>query len=293
MKKNIIRAGLSLFVFNYLAIIVVLVLSGIFRISFSQDDYFSLSLLNAVASTAIAIVILIINYDLIEEGLRIVKETYLTPKVLNFFKKAIIVLVKLYVIRFIGSYISEFLGVLFNLETTTIDNQTTIESLLGSAPAMMIISACILAPISEELIFRGAIGGAIKNKWVYITVSGLAFGFSHITDNFLFILEILIIGIVISYIQSKSMDKNKKIMLSVICTISIMLVFGLMYYADFGNLITKIRGLDIKEIVGSISYIFMGSYLASVYYKEKNILTTITVHALSNIVSVILLLFLV
>lgn len=292
MKKNILKAGLSLIVFNYLPIVIILLLMAVFNMNFSDGDYFSLSVLNCVASCAIAIAILVINYNLIKEGIKKARETYKTSVVLKFLKNAFIVLVILYLVRFVGGYISELLATLFNLESTTIDNQTSIESLLGSAPAMMIISACIFAPISEELIFRGSFREAIKNKRVYITVSGLTFGLSHITDNLLFILEILIIGIVISYIMNKSdYNKNKKIMLSVICMLSILLLGSVIYYMEFGNLITKIMSLDIKEIIGSISYIFMGCYLASVYYDEGNILTTITVHALSNTVSVILLLF--
>ncbi len=294
MKKDVLKAGLSLIIFNYLPFIIVLIMMLGFKMTFEENDSFNLSLLNCVSSLAIAIVMLIMNRDLIKDGIKKAKEKYKKNVILKFLQNAIVVLLALYVIRFLGSYISELLATILNLKSTTIDNQTTIESLLGSAPAMMIISACILAPVSEELIFRGSFKKAIKNKWVYITVSGLTFGLSHITDNVLFIMEILVIGIVISYIMNKDgYDKNKKIWLSVICTMSILILGGIIYYVEFGNLVMKIMSLDIKEIVGSISYIFMGNYLASVYYKEENILTTITVHALSNTVSVILLLFLV
>lgn len=293
MKKNILKAGLSLLVFNYLSVAVVLIMMLVFKMDFSDNNYFNLSLLNFVASLAIVIVILLINFNLVKDGIKKAKETYKTSVVLKFLKNVIVVTLTLYLVRFAASYVSSLLASIFKLESTTIDNQTMIESLLGSAPAMMIISACLLAPISEELLFRGAIKGAIKNKRVFITVSGITFGLAHITDSFLFIFEILLIGILLSYLWGKeNTSKEEKIRLSVIATVSIMLLFGVIYYLEFGNLVTKIMSLDIKEIVGSLSYIAMGAYLASVYYEEDNILTTMGVHALSNTISVIILLFL-
>ena len=293
MKKNILKAGLSLLVFNYLSVAVVLILMLGFKMDFSDDNYFNLSLLNFVASLAIMIVILLINFNLVKDGIKKAKETYKTSVVLKFLKNVIVVTLTLYLVRFAAGYVSALLASIFKLESTTIDNQTMIESLLGSAPAMMIISACLLAPISEELLFRGAIKGAIKNKRVFITVSGITFGLAHITDSFLFIFEILLIGILLSYLWGKeNTSKEEKIRLSVIATVSIMLLFGVIYYLEFGSLITKIMSLDIKEIVGSLSYIAMGAYLAYVYYNEDNILTTMGVHALSNTISVIILLFL-
>ncbi|MDE5630356.1 MAG: CPBP family intramembrane metalloprotease [Bacilli bacterium] len=294
MKKNILKAGLSLLVFNYLSIAVVLILMFIFKIALSNgSDYFNLSLINFAASLAIALVIVIINFGIIKEGIRKAKETYKTSVFFKFIGNVIVVTFALYVVRFAVSYVSAILATFLRLESTTIDNQTMIESMLGSAPAMMIISACILAPISEELLFRGAIGKAIRNKKVFITVSGLTFGLAHITDSFLFIFEVLAIVIIISYIWNKDGEsKESKIRLSVIVVSIILLMFGVIYYLDFGNLITKIMSLDIKEIVGSLSYIAMGAYLAYVYCDEGNILTTISVHALSNSISVIILLFL-
>lgn len=293
MKKNILKAGLSLLVFNYLSIAILLILMLVFNLNLSEGNYYNLSLANFVASLVVAIVMLIINWGIIKEGIKKAKETYKTSVVLKFLGNVIVVTFTLYIVRFAASYVSSLIATLLSLKSTTIDNQTMIESLLGSAPAMMIISACLLAPISEELLFRGAIKKAIKNKRVFITVSGLTFGLAHITDSFLFIFEVLIIGILISYIFSKENEtKTSKIRLSVFATVAIMLFCGVIYYFEFGNLITKIMSLDIKEIVGSLSYIAMGAYLAYVYYDEDNILTTIGVHALSNSISVIILLFL-
>lgn len=55
-------------------------------------------------------------------------------------------------------------------------NQTALETL----PLLYLIpSALVFAPVVEEAIFRGTFRRFIKNDWVFIIVSGLAFGLLH------------------------------------------------------------------------------------------------------------------
>ena len=44
----------------------------------------------------------------------------------------------------------------------------------------MLINISILAPITEELIFRKSIQPLIKNKWVRAILSGILFGGAHL-----------------------------------------------------------------------------------------------------------------
>jgi len=41
----------------------------------------------------------------------------------------------------------------------------------------------IYAPLTEELIFRKSIRDVIKNKWLYIIISGLIFGGLHVVSS--------------------------------------------------------------------------------------------------------------
>lgn len=294
MKKNILKVGSSLLIFNYLSVLIVLLLVLLCKMNFDEENYFSLVILNFISSGAIMLAILGINFEIVKDGFKKLREVYHTSIILKFLKKVIIVFLIMYLVRFISSYITLMLGELINISEVTVDNQELIEKLLGSAPTMMIISACLFAPISEELLFRGAMRKAIKNKWVFITVSGLTFGLAHVTDSFVFLLEILIIGIIISYIMSKNnMIKQNKIKLSVTLIVLVLLLCGGIFYFQYGNLFIKIMSLDKVEIIGSITYIAMGAYLAYIYYKEENILLNMVVHALSNILSMIALLFLI
>ena len=59
-------------------------------------------------------------------------------------------------------------------------NESNVRELLVSYPFLMLINISIIAPISEEIIFRKSIHTIIKNKWVRATISGLLFGGAHL-----------------------------------------------------------------------------------------------------------------
>ena len=73
--------------------------------------------------------------------------------------------------------ISSFLG-----HANTSSNQLLFESLLDKGLILMIIQSVILAPIVEEVIFRGLIFRTLRdyNKYMAHFVSALCFGFIHI-----------------------------------------------------------------------------------------------------------------
>ena len=154
---------------------------------------------------------------------------------------------------------------------------------------MMIISTVVLAPILEETIFRGAIRKVMKNKKVFITVSGLLFGLMHVIDSVTFYVELLVLGIVISYLLER---KDKKRYYNVVlASIAIMALFAIFYYFQYGNLLLAIKGLDISELVGGITYVVAGIYLAYIYVKKDSIWLNIGIHSLNNLLSMILILF--
>ena len=41
----------------------------------------------------------------------------------------------------------------------------------------------LYAPLTEELIFRKSIGKALKNKWLFIFISGFIFGGLHVISS--------------------------------------------------------------------------------------------------------------
>ena len=59
-------------------------------------------------------------------------------------------------------------------------NESSVRELLLASPVFMLINISILAPITEELIFRKSIQPLIKNKWVRAIISGILFGGAHL-----------------------------------------------------------------------------------------------------------------
>lgn len=63
-------------------------------------------------------------------------------------------------------------------------NQISIELAMKSAGApLMILSALILAPIVEELIFRKTIFELSRNKWLGLVISSVLFGLIHVSSE--------------------------------------------------------------------------------------------------------------
>lgn len=84
------------------------------------------------------------------------------------------------IIKFISSFATIFLDLLLGYDIIETTNQNTINLLFNSSPLIMSISCVILAPVVEECIFRLGLKKFIKNKYVFITISGLLFGLLHV-----------------------------------------------------------------------------------------------------------------
>ncbi len=101
----------------------------------------------------------------------------------NNFKSNMKVAFKYYIVGMMGM-------VFFNLLIVTVlkdisSNESQVRELLFNDTIFALISIMIIAPISEEIIFRKSLQPLIKNKWVYAICCGLLFGGAHILTNIL------------------------------------------------------------------------------------------------------------
>lgn len=288
--NDFLKAIFSIITFFYMAVVIVLTIKLVGG-HIDKDNFVMIVGLDVLSSTIVAILLIIMHRKLLKVDISktISKDKKVLKNFLSLLGEGFIIffLVKIGVALLEGSIFE-----LFGLESETSDNQALIELMTGSAPVLMTISACIFAPINEELVFRGAIGKVIKNKRVFITVSGLIFGLMHVTDSMVLLLEILLLGYFIDLIVTDtSKSKESKIKLSVLVSVIILLIFGGIYYGQYGNLISKIISLDVTEVIGSITYIGMGLYLAYLYRQHDNIYLNILVHSLNNVFAMAMLLF--
>ncbi len=289
IKKELLRILLAIIIFFYTSIPVLAILR-IIGLEITKSNYKMLVVYDFISSLVVAVFISALYYDVIINDLKKLKNKC-NGKVSVYLKSIMIGFLLLLITKFVSAYVVTIISNLFNIEITTADNQAIIEKMVKSMPLLITLSASLFAPISEEVLFRGGIRKLMNNLGVFVTVSGLIFGLMHVTDNIVFMLEILFIGIIINYLINNKNNK-KSVILSVIAIVLILITCGFIYNLEFGNLIIKIKSLNISEVINSISYIALGMYLAYLYIKEDNIIINIGVHALNNILSMIALLLL-
>jgi len=76
-------------------------------------------------------------------------------------------------------------------------------------PYLSFISICLLAPFYEEILFRLNFKNLFKNKWIFITFTGIFFASLHLLSaqsisEILYIIPYSILGITLSYIYKDS-----------------------------------------------------------------------------------------
>ena len=77
------------------------------------------------------------------------------------------------------------IGIIIQLFTNTIqsNNQETLQKMFNVYPLFVAFLAMIYAPFTEELLFRGVFRKFIKSKYLFIIISGVAFGLLHVIDD--------------------------------------------------------------------------------------------------------------
>ena len=72
-------------------------------------------------------------------------------------------------------------------------NEQAVQDYIKYLPWLMLINVGFLGPMVEELVFRKAFKDAIKNKWLFIIISGLIFGGMHVVGSYTTITDLLFI----------------------------------------------------------------------------------------------------
>ncbi len=64
------------------------------------------------------------------------------------------------------------------------NNEALVRKQIQLAPLYMLFTCSIVAPIFEEMVFRRAFRGLIRNNWLFIILSGASFGLLHIIGSY-------------------------------------------------------------------------------------------------------------
>lgn len=185
---------LAYFLIPYIKYIIIYLLNGA---TVNENISIILSILIEIITLA---VILLLFHKKIEKDYIDIKKNH---------KKYFAKYFKYYLIGLGIMYISNAI-LIFGFKNGIAGNEEGIRNLLGVFPIYIYISAVLIAPIVEELVFRGGIRNIIPNNILFILVSGLVFGGLHLVGNISSFIDLLYLipysslGIVFAYIYTKT-----------------------------------------------------------------------------------------
>jgi membrane protease YdiL (CAAX protease family) len=278
---NAIKILISLIIFLFAGNLIVL---GYYHFSGNTDlSYTTYAYLDVIISLFTIICLIIIYHDILIKDFKELKKS----KIFDVIQLIIGAVITLFLIKIFSSILESIICDIFNIGQAEVENQQSVEALLKSAPLIMGLSVCILAPFEEELLFRGGIKKAIKNKRVFMSVSGLIFGLMHVTDHYLLLIGILIVGLVIDFIYRLDITNSTKVSMSIASIALIFSIVGFILVLIYGYQ-GLISSFDANELIGGITYVIAGLYLAHLYYAYDNIYINMGVHAANNIISMLI-----
>ena len=200
MKKYLKNCSIGILVilsYFLLPTLIKSVISYLANEALSEEVSVILSIIIEILT--LAVILLLFN--------KRIKENYIDLKKNH--KKYFSKYFKFYLIGLAIMYISNAI-LIFVFNGGLAGNEESIRSILLVHPIYVYISAVLIAPSVEELVFRGAIKNIIPNSILYILCSGLIFGGMHLVGNVNSIIDLLYIipysslGIAFAYIYSKT-----------------------------------------------------------------------------------------
>lgn len=225
--KNIFKLIISFVLFFNLSLVIAYIFKLV-GINYSNFNYIDYACLNTFIELIMFVVVLLFYKKYLKKDLVLFK---LNKK--DYIKKIISYFIIFLVVKYGVALFSSLLLVMLGSDLVTSENQETVVTLAKTLPFMMMISTSLLAPFVEEGIFRLGIKKVINNKYLFILVSGLIFGFMHIFPTEL-----------------------------------------PLYVA----------------LIESLNYVTMGLLLAYIYNETDNIYVVVIIHALNNLLSMLMIL---
>lgn len=230
MKEKIVNI-IKLFILTILFFNVNLIFKYIFEIiGFSANlvNTNSIVYLNVLRESTLLILIVIFYKKYLKKDLSLIDNKQ------KFISEIFSYLVLFMIVKIISAFVTSIMSFVIGNKAIASDNQGLIESLTNTSPVLMFISSVIFAPIVEEGLFRLSLRKVVKNKYIFMIISGFVFGLMHIFPTDL--------------------------------PISVALTQGIVYCAA-------------------------GVSLAYIYVESDNIWYAVTIHAINNLLTMLLIIF--
>lgn len=128
---------------------------------------------------------------------------------------------KYYLLGVFGMIITNLL-IAFLFKETGADNEKIVQSMITSSPYIMFLTAGIIGPIIEELVFRKAFMDAFTSKWLFILTSGFIFGTMHVIGTsstlfgYLYLIPYASLGLSFAYMDYKEDNILPSIMMHIV-----------------------------------------------------------------------------
>lgn len=145
-------------------------------------------LLSMFSSSLLAIIFLLIyRKDLVKEFKKFKKNfMFNMDQGLRFWLLGLLIMV-------VSNFILTFI-----LKAGGANNENALQEMIKQSPSyLMLVTAGILAPFNEEIVFRKSIKDCVSNKWIFVLFAFLLFGGAHVigsAETFLDYLYILPYG---------------------------------------------------------------------------------------------------
>lgn len=162
----------GVFFLFYCNVLLIYIPIFIFKLDVSKISSSTKNLLSIFADIILIIILLFIYRNSIKDDIK---------KFKNNFTSSMNVATNWWAIGVIGMFACNAF-ITYVLHGGQAGNEQAVQSLIAKSPLYMIISAGILAPIIEELVFRKNLN-IFKNKLIFAIVSGFLFGLAHVLGN--------------------------------------------------------------------------------------------------------------
>ena len=186
--KYIIKLISSIFIFLFISIFY-----SVINIKYTHLNSNVIYLIN---SFTILICLILVYFKEIKEDIK------------NFKLKNLSISLKYYIIGLTIYFIYQLI-ISKTITNNIPSNEEMVRNLFKSNIFIAFISACFLAPILEEILFRFTILKCTKNKYIFLLTSSILFSIFHVTNlqsivQIFFLFSYLILSFTLSYILYKS-----------------------------------------------------------------------------------------
>lgn len=171
-KKYIVK-GVFVFLIFYLGVYFQLIPIKLFNLDLNKISKTTKVILSTFSSFMICLVLVIIYFKDLKKDFIKFKNNFLENIDIGF-KWWLIGLIIMVISNLILTFVLKFGGA---------NNQKAVQSMIKVLPIAMFISAGILAPISEEIVFRKSLRDIIDDKLFFVIVSFLFFGGAHVVES--------------------------------------------------------------------------------------------------------------